>query len=157
MPELRELLAGAGYDDVRTLLQSGNVVVRTTKAAKTVAADIEAQIAGRYGFDVAVVTRTADELEDVVAGAPLADRATDPKRHFVVFLSAEPRQAALDALDGQDFGPDEFAVRGREAYAWCPDGMRDSRLMRELGKDKLAPVTTTRNFATVTKLLEMVR
>ena len=157
MPELRELLADAGYDDVRTLLQSGNVVVRTTKAAKTVAGDVEARIAERYGFDVAVVTRTAAELEDVVAGAPLADRATDPKKHFVVFLSAKPKQAALKALDGQDFGRDEFAIRGREAYAWCPDGMRDSRLMRELGKDKLAPVTTTRNFATVTKLLEMVR
>ena len=156
MPELRELLSD-GYDDVQTLLQSGNVVVRTPKGPQAVARDVEQRIAGALGLDVAVVARTGAEIEEVVASAPLADRATDPKRHFVVFLSAEPERAALAALEGQDFGRDEFAARGREVYAWCPEGMRDSRLMRELGKDKLAPVTTTRNFATVTKLLEMVR
>jgi uncharacterized protein (DUF1697 family) len=157
MAELRALLEEAGYDEVRTLLQSGNVVLRTTKGATAVARDVEQRIAGRLGLDVDVVARTAAELADVVAGAPLADRATDPKRHFVVFLSTKPKQATLTELEEQDFSPDEFAARGREVFAWCPDGMRDSRLMRELGGRKLAPVTTTRNFSTVTKLLEMVR
>jgi uncharacterized protein (DUF1697 family) len=157
MAELRDLLEDAGYEEVRTLLQSGNVVVRTTKAASAVGRDVERRVGERLGLDVDVVTRTAAELEDVVAGAPLAARATDPKKHFVVFLSAEPKTSALTLLAEQDFAPDEFAARGREVFAWCPDGMRDSRLMRELGGRKLAPVTTTRNFSTVTKLLEMVR
>jgi uncharacterized protein (DUF1697 family) len=157
MAELRELLEEAGYEEVRTLLQSGNVVLQTTKGADAVARDVEQRITERLSLDVDVVARTAAELEDVIEGAPLAARASDPKKHFVVFLSQKPERAALKALDAQDFSPDEFAARGREVFAWCPNGMRDSRLMRELGGRKLAPVTTTRNFSTVTKLLEMVR
>jgi|1186.fasta_scaffold393556_2 uncharacterized protein (DUF1697 family) len=157
MGELRDMLEEAGYEDVRTLLQSGNVVVETTKGTDAVARDVEQRIAQRFGMDVDVVARTPSELEDVVGGAPLAGRATDPKRHFVVFLSKTPSAAALETLEREDFSPDEFAARGREVFAWCPEGMRNSRLMRELGGSKLAPVTTTRNFATVTKLLEMVR
>jgi uncharacterized protein (DUF1697 family) len=157
MAELRELLQEAGYADVRTLLQSGNVVVETPKGGDAVAQDMEKRIAERFGMEVGVVVRTAPELEDLVAGAPLGRKATDPTRHFVVFLSEKPDEAALKALDAEDFSPDEFAARGLEVFAWCPDGMRNSRLMRELGRAKLAPVTTTRNMSTVTKLLEMVR
>jgi uncharacterized protein (DUF1697 family) len=157
MAELREALQEAGYADVRTLLQSGNVVVETPKGADAVARDLERRIAERFDMEVGVVARTASELDDLVTGAPLARKAKDPTRHFVVFLSEEPDAAALKALDAEDFSPDEFAARGREVFAWCPDGMRNSRLMRELGGAKLAPVTTTRNMSTVTKLLEMVR
>jgi uncharacterized protein (DUF1697 family) len=157
MAELRQLLEDAGYADVRTLLQSGNVVLDTAKEPGAVARDVEKRIAERLGLDVDVIVRTAAELADVVEGSPLADVATEPTRHFVVFLSAEADRAALRALAEEDFSPDEFAARGREVYAWCPDGMRDSRLMRQLGGAKLAPTATMRNWSTVTKLLEMVR
>ena len=157
MPELRGLLEQAGYTGVQTLLQSGNVVVRTPKGADAFARDLEERIAGHFGLDVDVVARTAAQLAEAIDGAPLAEKATDPKRHFVVFLSDKPDAAALKALDAEDFSPDEFAARGREVFAWCPEGMRNSRLMRELGSTKLAPVTTTRNMSTVAKLLEMLR
>lgn len=155
MAELRTALAEAGFENVRTLLQSGNVVLDSPDPPETVARAIETRIAERFGLDVDVIARTAPELADTVAASPFADVATDGSRYFVVFLPAAPDAAALRELERQDFDPDRFSVRGREIYAWCPDGMRDSRLMRALGDPRLAPTGTVRNWNTVTKLLAM--
>jgi uncharacterized protein (DUF1697 family) len=142
---------------VRTLLQSGNVVVSTAKKPETVARELEQLIAERFGFDVDVIVRTGEELAEVVAADPLGDEVTDGRTYFVVFLSAAIAAGALSELEAQDFAPDRFTAQGREIYVWCPNGMRDSRLMKELGKAKTAPTATFRNWNTVTKLLELVR
>lgn len=155
MADLRAALTQAGFENVRTLLQSGNVVLDSPESSDAVARTIEAAIAERFGLDVDVIVRTAAELAETVAGSPFTDVA-DGSRHFVVFLPGEPAAAALRELEAQDFEPDRFSVRGREIYAWCPNGMRDSRLMRALGDARLAPTGTVRNWNTVTKLLAMV-
>jgi uncharacterized protein (DUF1697 family) len=152
MADLRALLQELGYQDVRTLLQSGNVIF--TGAQANARETLEAALAGRFGFHVDAVLRTMDELAAVVAADPFGAEATDPKRYFVVFLSERPKAAALQALEAQDFAPDRLAADGRELYAWCPEGMQGSRLMRALGKPGLAPTATVRNWSTVTKLLE---
>jgi uncharacterized protein (DUF1697 family) len=157
MPELRKLLAEAGYEDVSTLLQSGNIVLSSTKKPQTVARAIEKLIAERFGFDVDVIARTGDELAEVVAADPLGDEVRDGKTYFVIFLSTEPDAAGLRELEAEDFAPDRLGARGRELYVWCPEGMRNSRLMRTLGKTDLAPTATFRNWNTVTKLLELAR
>jgi uncharacterized protein (DUF1697 family) len=157
MADLRALFERAGYDDVRTLLQSGNVVLASAEPAEDVACDLERRIADGLGMDVDVIVRTAEELEEIVSGAPLADVATDPRRHFVVFLPEPPDDGTLAELGSQDFSPDRFAAGRREVFAWCPEGMQGSRLMKELGRRRLARTYTVRNFSTVTKLLDMVR
>ena len=157
MADLRALLEEAGFENVRTHLQSGNVVLETDAAPDEAARTIEARIAERYGFGVDVIVRTAPELADVAANSPFEDIATDGARHFVVFLPQEPDAAALAALAGEDFEPDRYAARGREIYAWCPNGMRDSHLMRALADPRLAPTGTVRNWNTVTKLLALAR
>jgi uncharacterized protein (DUF1697 family) len=157
MADLRALLQAAGFEDVRTHLQSGNVVLETAEPPDAAARIIEERIAERVGFDVDVIVRTTEELEDVVAHSPFADVATDGSRHFVVFLPSEPDAAVLQELAEQDFDPDQFGARGREIYAWCPNGMRDSKLMRALADPRLAPTGTVRNWNTVTKLLALAR
>ena len=157
MADLRALLQDAGFENVRTHLQSGNVVLETGDPPDEAARTIEERIAERYGFDVDVIVRTAPELADVAANSPFADVATDGARHFVVFLPSEPDAAALAELAEQDFEPDRYAARGREIYAWCPNGMRDSHLMRALADPRLAPTGTVRNWNTVTKLLALAR
>jgi uncharacterized protein (DUF1697 family) len=156
MAELRAALEGAGFENVRTLLQSGNVVLDSPDPPDAVARAIEATIAERFGLDVDVIVRTGPELAETVAGSPFANVASDGSRYFVIFLPSAPEAAALRELEAQDFEPDRFSVRGREIYAWCPNGMRDSRLMRALGDPRLAPTGTVRNWNTVTKLLAMV-
>src|SRR4051812_29975210 len=84
MADLRELMAELGYEDVRTVLQSGNVVFTGPKAKAR--ETLEAALEQRFGFTVDVVLRTMPELHTVVDDDPFREEATDPTRHFVVFL-----------------------------------------------------------------------
>jgi len=155
MPELREVLERGPYDDVRTYLVSGNVVLSSDAAPEDVARDLEQRIAAELGVDTQVVVRTRDELAAVVAGDPLAGVATEPRRYQVSFLSAEPDPRRVEALTAEDFGPERVVVRGREVYAWHPNGLQRSRLARMLSEDRLGVTATARNWNTVTALLAM--
>jgi uncharacterized protein (DUF1697 family) len=155
MADLRELLEGLGYEDVRTHLQSGNAVLTTDDAPDAVAAAIAARIAERMGLEVGVVVRTGDELAAIVAADPLGEVARDPSKRMVIFLPARPDRAALRALARQDFGDERLEVAGREIHAWCPGGVGRSRLMAALGDARVAPGGTARNWRTVTRLAEM--
>jgi uncharacterized protein (DUF1697 family) len=149
MADLRELVTELGYTDVRTVLASGNVIF--TGAQATAQQTLEAGLAQRYGFKVDVVLRTMEELHQVVGDEPFGDEVDNLTRYFVVFLPSPPN---LGTLPEQDFAPDKFAAAGREIYAWCPDGMQNSRLMKALGKPGIAATATVRNMSTVKKLLE---
>src|SRR5262249_46892877 len=128
MPELREALADAGFDEIRTYLQSGNVVLSSRAAPATVARRCEEAIAERFGLDIAVVARTRDELAEVVGRNPLGDVATDPKRYQVSFLDAEPDSGLIDKLAAVAAARERFEVIGREIYAWHPAGVARSKL-----------------------------
>ena len=155
MAELRDLCGRLGYDDVATLLQSGNVVLTTRKSAATVTKELEAAIAADLGVETLVVVRTRDELADVIARNPLADVAGEGKRLQVSFLSKAPAKRVADELAAAEVAPERVAVSGREIYAWHPDGMQRSKLARALGDKRLGVTATARNWNTVTKLLEL--
>ncbi|MGH2873602.1 MAG: DUF1697 domain-containing protein [Solirubrobacteraceae bacterium] len=155
MADLREALAAAGFDGVRTHLQSGNVVARHDRepaAAELVAAQA---IRERFGLDVSVVARTHDELAAVVASNPLADVATDPKRHQVSFLSAPLSEAVAQRLRDAVVEPEALAIEGREIHAWHPEGVARSKLSNALAGGGLGVTATARNWTTVTALVEM--
>jgi uncharacterized protein (DUF1697 family) len=147
MADLRALLEGLGYTDVRTVLASGNVIF----TGRTSRSKLEQALEERFAMKIDVVLRTMDELQAVIDADPFGDEVDDPTRYFVVFLDREPK---LDTLEGEDFAPDQFIARGTEIYAWCPEGMQGSRLMKALGKPGLAGTATVRNWATVNKLLD---
>lgn len=156
MADLRALLEDLGYEDPRTLLRSGNAVFTAPrKRPETVARALEQAIEERFGMEVGVVVRTGKEIADIVAANPLADVATNGAKQHVVFLSAEPDRAALEAI--ADPAPEVFAVRGREIHLWLPGGTQGSKLMKEMSKPGLAPgaSATVRNWNTVTKLAAM--
>jgi uncharacterized protein (DUF1697 family) len=155
MPALRELLAERGYEDPRTLLQSGNVLVSSRKRPDGVARELEALIAERFGVDIPVVVRSRDELAAVVDGNPLAGVPTDPKRFQVSFLSAAPEPSVVMALEAADLEPERLAVRGREIYVWHAAGIQRSPAAKLLTDAKLGVTATARNWNTVTKLLEL--
>jgi uncharacterized protein (DUF1697 family) len=155
MPRLRELLSGAGYEDVSTYVQSGNVVLSGAVAPEALARECEALIAAEFGFPVDVVVRTRDELAEVVRRDPLGDVATEPKRYQVTFLSAEPDPEIVERLGGLAAESERFAAHGRELYAWHPDGVARSRLWTELAGQGLGVTATSRNWNTVRKLLEL--
>jgi uncharacterized protein (DUF1697 family) len=94
------------------------------------------------------------ELQAIVDADPFGDEVTNPTRYFVVFLDTAPDKAKLKPLLEEDFAPDKLAANGSELYAWCPEGMQNSRLMKALGKPGIGTTATVRNMATVKKLLE---
>jgi uncharacterized protein (DUF1697 family) len=155
MGELRELLTGHGYGDVRTLLQSGNVVLTSELEPEELARALEEQIAAGTGVDPAVVVRTRDELADAVERNPLASVAKNPRRYQVTFLSGEPDAGAVREIEAMDFAPERVAFSGREIYAWHPDGLQRSALAKALSEERLGVRATARNWNTVTKLLAL--
>lgn len=156
MADLRALLAGLGYTDVATLLQSGNAVFTASETSPAaVARAVEAAITKELGLTVRVVTRTGAEIDRVLAHSPLADVATDPSKHLVTFLSEAPDKAKVAAMDPADFAPELFVVKDREIYMWFPDGIRDAKLGRIAWDKRFGVVATGRNWNTVTKLAAM--
>jgi len=155
MPELREALESAGFDDVQTYVQSGNVVLSSGKPAAEVAQACEQQIEKSFGLDIDVITRTRSQLAKVVERNPLADVATDPKRYQVSFLSAKPSADVVRKLEEAATEQERVVLVGREIYAWHPEGIGRSRLWTLLAGRGLGVTATARNWTTVTKLLEL--
>jgi uncharacterized protein (DUF1697 family) len=155
MAELRELLGSGGFDDIRTYLQSGNVVLTSDLPPERVAAECERLIAERFGLEVAVVVRTRDELAEVVQRNPLAKVAVNPKRYQVSFLAAEPDPEAVRKVTAAALSSEQVVVIGREIYAWHPDGIGRSRLWAKLAGKGLGVTATARNWTTVTSLLAL--
>ena len=157
MPELRSLLASEGFEDVRTYVQSGNVVLLTGRSPAAVGAEAEKLISGRFGFDVDVIVRTGDELAEVVARNPLGDVAVDPKRYQVTFLEAEPDPEVVSRIAGFAADSERLVAIGREVYAWHPAGVARSKLAAKLAGSGLGVRATARNWITVGTLLEMAQ
>ena len=157
MAGLRALFAEAGYDDVRTYVQSGNVVLGSDAAPAELEREAAALISERFGFDVPVVARTRRELAAVVKLNPLGDVVDNPKRYQVSFLSAKPAGDVIKTLQAAAAGNERVAAHGREIYAWHPEGVARSKLWNALAGKGLGPgvVATARNWTTVTTLLEM--
>ncbi len=155
MPKLREALADAGFGDVKTYLQSGNVVLSSGKSAAAVGRECERLISDRFGLDIDVVVRSRTELAKVVRRNPLSDVATNPKRYQVSFLAGKPKPEVVRKLADLTVVPEQLVAEGRELYAWHPDGIARSKLWAGLAGRGLGVTATARNWTTVTKLLEL--
>ncbi len=152
MADLRALVEGLGYRDVRTLLNSGNVVFTAPRASPAaVAARIEAALAERLGLASRVTALAAEELAAAVAGNPLVAGDRDPSRLLVAVSGDSEGLRRLAPLAGEDWSPEALALGARVAYLWCPAGVLEIRLPEAVGR-ALGDAVTTRNWATMTKL-----
>jgi len=156
MADLRALFTTLGYDDVRTLLNSGNVVFSVPKTARGDAGvRIEKAIASKLGVSSRVTVLTADEIAAAVDGNPLRRIADNPSRLLVMVLARPELRKELTALSKQSWAPEALALGARVAYLWCPDGIIKSRLMLAVSR-VLGDACTARNIATMTKLRDLV-
>ncbi|MGH9271842.1 MAG: DUF1697 domain-containing protein [Ilumatobacteraceae bacterium] len=150
MADLRRIAEGCGFEDVHTYVQSGNVVFRSSGAAAAVAKQLRSAIAAETSLDPGIAVRTAAQLTKVVDGCPFDDTANV----HVTFL-VEGATPKASAVDPDEFAPERFAVKGREVYLYLPNGMGRSKLAVALSKGKATLDGTTRNWRTVTKLVEL--
>ncbi|HVE72146.1 MAG TPA: DUF1697 domain-containing protein [Thermoanaerobaculia bacterium] len=142
MDALRATFEQLGYTNVRTLLQSGNVIFD----AKTKPRDLDAHIG------TSVVLRTQAEIRKVIAANPFPqEAASDPGRLLVVFLSAAlPSEEPLRKVVAEG---EKFVAKGKEIYIYFPNGAGRSKLAETLTEKKLGVVCTARNWNTVGKLV----
>jgi uncharacterized protein (DUF1697 family) len=155
MPELRELLSRAGFKNVRTYVQSGNVVLDSELPTDELELRCERLIEERFGLSITVIGRTRDELEAVVRRNHLGDVAENPKRYQVSFLREELEPRVVEKLIAAAIPPEQVVIEGREIYAWHPAGVARSKLWGRLAGTDLGVAATARNWTTVTTLLAM--
>jgi uncharacterized protein (DUF1697 family) len=152
---LREACTELGFKDVRTYLQSGNVVLSSGLGADTVAKKLKAAIDGQTRLPVPVVVRTAAEMQKVVAGNPFLKRkGIDLSKLHVTFLEAAPAKPDASRLDKLAGDRDEYRLATREVYLHCPINYGQTKLSNT-AIEKVLGGATTRNWNTVTTLAAM--
>jgi uncharacterized protein (DUF1697 family) len=156
MPALRQALADAGFDEVATYVQSGNIVLTSPLSAAKVTDKCARVIKEAFGLDLEVVVRSRDQLAKVVESNPIPDAAEDPKHYQVSFLAGgKPDAGALARAKELALDSEHLVVKGNELYAWHPAGIARSKLSAFIASQQFGATATARNWSTVTKLLEM--
>jgi uncharacterized protein (DUF1697 family) len=156
MGDLRALFAGLGYGDVRTLLNSGNVVFTVAKRHTGDQADrIERAIADRLGVTTRVTVLLGREVAEAIRENPLKRVAADPSRLLFLALRDSAVLTQLRPLLKERWEPEALALGTRVAYLWCARGISDSRLWTAAHR-AIGDAGTARNLTTMTKLLALV-
>lgn len=156
MGDLSAMFVESGCEDVRTYIQSGNVVYRADPELACLVPDlISAAIAERFGYGVPVLMRTSGELAAIARENPFLRGGADTGKLHVGFLAEQPEAAAVDSLDRDRSPPDEFAMLSREVCFHCPLGLARTKFTTRYFESKLSTTMTVRNWRTVLRLREM--
>jgi uncharacterized protein (DUF1697 family) len=153
MAALRDTCASVGCEDVVTHIQSGNVVLQSKLTADKLRTALEEAIANEFGFNPAVMIRTAKELDSTFDRNPYPD--ADEKTLHVGFLHAAPNGATKKCLAAIDCAPEELTVVGRDIYLHLPNGVGRAALPVQMERCLRPTPITVRNWRTVTKLVEL--
>ncbi len=154
MRGLAAIFEAAGCRDVRTYIQSGNVVFRAEDVSG-LAATVSAAIAAAFGIKVPVILRSAAEMAAAVAANPFFEAGVAEEMLHVYFLADLPLDEAVERLDLKQSPGDTFAVAGREIYLLLPDGTARTKLTNAYFDKALRTISTLRNWRTVKVLAVM--
>jgi len=150
MADLRALLETLGYTQVRTILQSGNVLLSFPR--RPMVGPIEASIAAATGVRSKVIVLSLDELQALASANPLLDSSDDLSKIVITFLGADIVPAEVARPTDAELAPERLVLTTRAIYQWCPDGILKSQLRPSWWR-QFEPVTTTRNVRTVDRIL----
>ena len=159
MAELKALCEGIGFGDVRTLLQSGNIVFTARGRDNDLAKKLADAVEKSHSFRPAIAVRTAAEIADAIKRNPFkAEQKADPRFVVVGFLTDPPlagaagRVAAVKGAAGE-----RLKLSGRELYVHYPEGQGRSKVTNAVLERALGVPVTVRNWNTVTKLSTMLQ
>jgi|SRR5579863_926165 len=157
MEQLRAALEALGFEDVKTYVQSGNVVFRAPmQDSSKLVEKIAEKVLSQFGFSVPVLVKTAEEINAIIKKNPfLKENGIDVSKLHVTFLSSAADRSALKMLDTIAAGPDRFRCSVDAIYLHCPGGYGETKLSNNALEKVLSVRATTRNWNTVKKLYEM--
>jgi len=158
MADLKSLYETLGFSNVQTYIQSGNVIFdyKGDDNIRELGTNIQEIIHMKYGYEVPVVVLQADELVNIQQSNPfIMNGISDIERLHLTFLSDLPHVEHLAELNKMVFPPDKLKVNGKSIYLFCAGKSSDSKLTNHLFERTLKVAATTRNWKTVSKLLEL--
>ncbi len=155
METLREMFAALGYKNVKTYINSGNVIFETIEADdNALAAKIEQAIQAEFSLNIKVMVRTISEIEDIIINNPFDGRFENDKDLHILFSGEElPEDKRLLLLSNNNEN-EQFAVRNREIFCLLRVGVLDSLLGKDYIGKKLKTPATARNWRTINKIAE---
>jgi len=156
MRHLVTALEGIGLKDVRTYIQSGNVIFSSAKAATRLASEIEGCIEKKFGFHSKTFILSVPDLKRAAAGNPFPQADEKPQSLHLFFLDKPAKAAQLDAMNELKVKSEQFVLTNKVLYFYAPEGFGTSKLAAKAGR-LLGVDTTARNWRTVGKLLEMTK
>lgn len=157
MDALKTSFAQLGFQDIKTYIQSGNIVFRYKKEdSQELAGRIKEQIQNDFSFDVPVQVFSFDKFKQLVAGNPFVkDSSKDSSFMHVTLLAATPENSDISAIESKKAAGEEVIVWGDAVYLYCPNGYGRTKLNNNFLESKLKVSATTRNWKTTLKMLEM--
>src|SRR5256884_1784351 len=155
----KELHESLGLQDVATYIQSGNVVFTSDDADVTrIQKDIEDGFTQKFGFQVKVMVRTADEFNVIIENNPFQNHPMKESKWVVaMFLATHPVSTAREDIQKAYTGPEELYIIGQEVYIYYPEGIGRSKLTNTFLEKKLKTTGTARNWNTVLRLQKMMQ
>lgn len=157
MKDLAGIFTALGCRDVRTYIQSGNVVFNASaKIAAQVPAAVSKEVQDRFGITAPIVMRTVEEMSAVLQNNPFLAQGAEEKALHVSFLADAALPANIAKLDPNRSEGDSFAVVGREIYFHLPNGMARTKLTSQYFDSRLKTIGTARNWRTVQQLYALM-
>lgn len=154
MKELVGILDGMGYKNIRTYIQSGNVIFQAAKGARNkISKAIAAAILARHGFEAKVLLLEPADLQAAIDNNPFP--TDDGKALHFFFLDESPGKPDFGQLTAIKSKSEKFELNNRVFYLYAPDGIGRSKLATGVEKYLGVP-TTARNWNTVAKLMTMI-
>ena len=156
MQALTKLYEDLGFKNVKTYIQSGNVVFQAKQTDSTLLEEmISKKITEIFTFEVPIIVTLQKEIAKIHKNNPfIYEKNYDTNLLHVTFLSQKPKQADIAKITG-DFGKDEFIISDKAVYLYCPNSYSNSKLTNTFFENKLKVSATTRNWKTTTELLNM--
>jgi uncharacterized protein (DUF1697 family) len=158
MTELSALYWKMGFKDVRTYIQSGNVIfsLDVKTEIQTVASEIESAILKKFNDAIPVLIRTTGEIKKVISANPFSnEKKFDPARLAVIFLYEVPSEEQIEKVKNIDYPPDKFKIIGKEIFIYCPNGFGRTKLYTNFFENKMKVTGTARNWKTINSILEI--
>lgn len=156
MTDLKKLFEDAGFTNIQTYIQSGNVIFESKNSnTKAIINHIEKKIKEKYRFDVEVFILTNPELKNILNKNPFIKKIKDIERLYVTFLSEKPTTANISKLKESNYLPEEFIIDGNVIYLYFPNGYGKAKLNNNFFENMLNLSATTRNRKTVNMLFSL--
>ena len=157
MTDLKSMCEKLELKNVKTYIQSGNLIFNSDRQNSDLENELEKAILENFGFEVPVIVRTEKELETSIKNNPFFEKDVDINQLHLTFLKEKPCQDDVDKILTYNYEPDDFKIKDKDTFIFCSGKYHQSRLNNNFFEKQLMVGATTRNWKTVMKLSELIK